>query len=88
MCSTMGWFPKELLDIELRQRLEAATMAGGAIRAARIVSFQRKILDMLESRRDSTGRIVVHYESDQMVYLREGVEWEFSSMSTQVPDNG
>ena len=69
--------PYELLDIELRQRLEAVTLAGGADRAARIDSFQAKILDMLESRRDSTGRIVIHFESDQMVYLAEGQEWKY-----------
>ena len=42
-----GWFPYELLDIELRQRLEAVTLAGGADRAARNNSFQAKILVML-----------------------------------------
>ncbi len=64
----------ELLEIELRQRLEAATLAGGEDLAARIETFQRKILDMVESCTDSTGRIVIHYVSDQMVYLTEGAE--------------
>ena len=78
-----GWLPVELLDIDLRQRLEANALAGGADRAARIESFQSKILDMLESRRDSTRRIDVHLESDQTASLSEGPSGNFLQCQRQ-----
>jgi len=43
---------------------------------------------MMESRRDERGQIVLHCESDTRVYLSPNEDWEFSSMSTQVPQNG
>ena len=57
-----GWFPFELLDIEQRQRLEALTVGpAGANRDQRIAAFKAKILDLLESRRDASGQIVLHF---------------------------
>ena len=64
-----GWFPYELLDISLRQRLEALTVGQAPDRGARIAGFKAKILDMLESRRDESGQIVLQFESDIRVYL-------------------
>ena len=79
-----GWFPYELLEVELRQRLEALTVGPVPNRDAQIAGFKAKILDMLESRRDESGQIVLHFESDTRVYLDPTKDWEFSSMSTQV----
>ena len=56
-------------------------------RDAQIAGFKAKILDMLESRRDESGQIVLHFESDTRVYLDPNHDWEFSSMSTQVQRN-
>ena len=53
-----GWFPYELLDIGLRQRLESLTVGPVPQRDARIAGFKAKILDMLQSRRDETGQVV------------------------------
>ena len=83
-----GWFPYELLDIGLRQRLESLTVGPVPDRDARIAGFKAKILDMLETRRDESGQVVLHFESDARVYLDPNEEWEFSTMSTQVQDNG
>ena len=47
-----GWFPYELLELEMRQRLEALTVGPVPNRDAQIAGFKAKILDMLESRRD------------------------------------
>ena len=82
-----GWFPYELLDIGLRQRLESLTVGPVPNRDAQIAGFKAKILDMLESRRDESGQIVLHFESDVRVYLDPNHDWEFSSMSTQVQRN-
>ena len=82
-----GWFPYELLEVELRQRLEALTVGPVPNRDAQIAGFKAKILDMLESRRDESGQIVLHLESDTRVYLDPNHDWEFSSMSTQVTRN-
>ena len=83
-----GWFPYELLDISLRQRLDSLTVGPVPERDSRIAWFKAKILDMLESRRDESGQVVLHFESDVRVYLDPNRDWEFSSMSTQVQDNG
>ena len=64
-----GWFPFELLELELRQRLEALTVGPVPNRDAQIASFKAKILDMLETRRAESGQIVLHFESDTRVYL-------------------
>ena len=57
-----GWFPYELLDIQLRQRLEALAVGPAAAnRDQRLAGFKAKILDMLESRRDASGQIVLHF---------------------------
>ena len=64
-----GWFPYELLDLVLRQRLEAFTVGPAAgNRDARIAGFKAEVLKLLESR-DDTGQIVLHSESDVREYL-------------------
>ena len=47
-----GWFPFELLELEMRQRLESLTVGPVPNRDAQIASFKAKILDMLETRPD------------------------------------
>ena len=79
-----GWFPFELLDVNMRQRLEALTVGPGQNRDARIAGFKAQILELLESRRDESGSIVLHFESDTRIFLDTTRDWEFSSMSTQV----
>ncbi len=61
--------PYELLELEMRQRLEAPTAGPVPHRDARIAGFKAKRLDMLESRRDESGQIVLHSGSDTRVYL-------------------
>ena len=64
-----GWFPYELVELEMRQRLEALTVGPSPNRDAQIAGLKAKNLDMLESRRDESGQIVLHSESDTRVYL-------------------
>ena len=71
----------------MRQRLEELTVGPSPNRDAQIAGFKAKILDMLESRRDESGQIVLHFESDTRVYLDPNHDWEFSSMSTQMQRN-
>ena len=82
-----GWFPYELLELEMRQRLEALTVGPVPNRDAQIAGSKAKLLDMLETRLDESGQIVLHFESDIRVYLDPTQDWEFSSMSTQVQRN-
>ena len=81
-----GWFPYELLDISLREELaEVMMMPGG--REDRLQAFRGQVLEKLKSR-ELNGEIVLHFESDQMVLLDTTRDWEFSSMSTSVQNDG
>ena len=72
---------------EQRQRLESLTVGPVPNRDAQIAGFKAKFLEMLESRLDESGQIVLHFDSDTRVYLDPTQDWEFSSMSTQVQRN-
>ena len=80
----LGWFHYELLDEGLRTQLTQLYLPGphAPDRARRIQALKEN----LDNRRDAaTGRIVLHFESDQLILLDEsGRDWEFSFMTTHV----
>jgi hypothetical protein len=86
-----GWFPYELLDESLRARLARLFLPGphAPDRAARIRALKDEVLGNSEIRRDATGKIVLHFESDQLVLLDDvsGREWEWSALQTRVQDD-
>ena len=71
----------------MRQQLEALTVGPVPSGDAQITGLGARALAKLEIKRDESGQIVLHFESDTRVYLDPSREWEFSSMSTQAQRN-
>ena len=66
----LGWFPYELLDEGLRTQLTQLYLPGPYTPdlTRRVQALREEILENMDNRRDvATGRIVLHFESDQMV---------------------